>query len=421
MNMEIPEYQRPYKWSGDTVNTLFYDIVNAMKKVSCNHYRIGTIILHQEKGIGAYKIVDGQQRIITLSILLNRLLDESKDRDLKKQLIISKGKRFTEIDAIALKRNNKILKELVEDSKDKNNIKEFLLNNCYVAVIVTNSEQEAFQFFDSQNYRGKHLDPHDLLKAYHLREIYNENNRKKVVDIWENRDSKAVKKLFEDYLFPLVQWYKYYDGLDYDDSKISVFKGVVCKNGSNYNFAKYIHMANQKEYVHQLTQPLIAGEGFFDFTDHYEKLLSKVNKRIKEYFGDNISTYLPEKNRGDAYLKCLFECALTFFADRFNVESLSDTIIKKIYIWSYALRIVMHAIYPKTINKYALGENERVNTGINIFSLINQLNNPEELSSTYIPGLDDYDRIKKTVKKDILNKQEEDYKTIFNMLRGEKS
>ena len=34
--------------------------------------------------------------------------------------------------------------------------------------VVLQDISEAFQFFDSQNARGKDLEPHDLLKAYHL-------------------------------------------------------------------------------------------------------------------------------------------------------------------------------------------------------------------------------------------------------------
>jgi len=48
---------------------------------------------------------------------------------------------------------------------------DFLLNNCQVAVFILDEISEAFQFFDSQNARGRDLEPHDLLKAYHLREF----------------------------------------------------------------------------------------------------------------------------------------------------------------------------------------------------------------------------------------------------------
>ncbi|WP_206077464.1 hypothetical protein [Massilia sp. HP4] len=52
--------------------------------------------------------------------------------------------------------------DFAEDSID------FLLNRCQFVVFELTDISEAFQFFDSQNARGRDLDPHDLLKAYHL-------------------------------------------------------------------------------------------------------------------------------------------------------------------------------------------------------------------------------------------------------------
>ena len=50
-------------------------------------------------------------------------------------------------------------------------LKEYIENRCELIVVITSDVSEAFQFFDSQNARGKALYPHDLLKAYHLREM----------------------------------------------------------------------------------------------------------------------------------------------------------------------------------------------------------------------------------------------------------
>ena len=67
--------------------------------------------------------------------------------------------------------------------------------------IVTDSEQEAFQFFDSQNTRGKELAPHDLLKSYHLREMDKESEDLKVqiINQWENINTNILKDLFSIY------------------------------------------------------------------------------------------------------------------------------------------------------------------------------------------------------------------------------
>ena len=72
MNLNIPNYQRPYKWDIQNIDDLFFDITNAIHDANRYKnkfkYRIGTIILHKSKD-DIYDIVDGQQRIISLVLL----------------------------------------------------------------------------------------------------------------------------------------------------------------------------------------------------------------------------------------------------------------------------------------------------------------------------------------------------------------
>ena len=118
----------------------------------------------------------------------------------------------------------------------KASTKNYLFEHCSVVQIVTDSEQEAFQFFDSQNSRGKELDPHDLLKSYHLREMDDEEEDQKIriINQWENVNQDDLKDLFKIYLYPLTQWYKGKSGLGYSSSKIDVFKGIKTTNVFNY-------------------------------------------------------------------------------------------------------------------------------------------------------------------------------------------
>lgn len=62
----IPEYQRSYCWSESHVRDLLSDISTIQ-----NEYRMGTIILYENQG--KLEIVDGQQRLVTLEILLFNL------------------------------------------------------------------------------------------------------------------------------------------------------------------------------------------------------------------------------------------------------------------------------------------------------------------------------------------------------------
>ncbi|MBP1889334.1 hypothetical protein J2Z53_000915 [Clostridium moniliforme] len=311
---------------------------------------------------------------------------------------------------------SKRVNELNHDEGEK--YKNYLLNQCTMVQIVTDSEQEAFQFFDSQNSRGKELAPHDLLKSYHLREMRSEdeNQKVKIISKWENMDQDDLDNLFKSYLYPLIQWYKGKDGLGYNSSKIDYFKGIKVTN--IYDYAIYHKASNlyveqfnanvSNEFIafkqlnqFQLTQPLIAGRRFFNYTIHYGILLEKIQKQINGIYKKD---EIPDKRSGDIYIKQLYECSLLFFADRFGIESLTKYVIQQLYSWSYSLRLAMNAVYPQTINKYAKGQHERANYGINMFSEISEMSDPEELKLLVLK------------KPDISDNNKEKYKAVYKLL-----
>ena len=74
----VPVYQRPYSWESTQINVLLDDIFNAYAlpdKEREEGYFIGSIYIHDKneklKGlIQKYEIIDGQQRLTTISLLL---------------------------------------------------------------------------------------------------------------------------------------------------------------------------------------------------------------------------------------------------------------------------------------------------------------------------------------------------------------
>lgn len=84
-----------------------------------------------------------------------------------------------------------------EHEKEKERLKGYIENNCELIVVITKDISEAFQFFDSQNARGKALYPHDLLKAYHLREMagVSEEETEKIVKGWEQVSQSNLANL----------------------------------------------------------------------------------------------------------------------------------------------------------------------------------------------------------------------------------
>ena len=202
-NLKIPSYQRPYTWSTKSALELFNDIFKEYEN-NKNEYRIGSVILHFEcnSGLKNYNIVDGQQRLTTLTILLN-LLGQKEKLPLLEQI-------FNPLSFNSITNNNKILKQKIElltgDEKEK--FKQFILNNCTMVEIVVDNQPDAFNHFDSQNTRGKALEVHDLLKAYHLRHMADtdENKKVQIISAWENENSNDIKEIFSDFLFPIIRW-----------------------------------------------------------------------------------------------------------------------------------------------------------------------------------------------------------------------
>uniref|UniRef100_UPI0013008183 DUF262 domain-containing protein n=1 Tax=Cyanothece sp. BG0011 TaxID=2082950 RepID=UPI0013008183 len=70
---EIPSYQRPYSWEKDQVLELMDDLLDAFPYLDNNNcdYFLGSIILIQKSQKPQVEVVDGQQRLTTLTLLLS--------------------------------------------------------------------------------------------------------------------------------------------------------------------------------------------------------------------------------------------------------------------------------------------------------------------------------------------------------------
>lgn len=403
-NLKIPGYQRPYRWSTESAVTLVMDSYGAfVNKVS--EYRIGSVVLHKTIDYNnkiILNIVDGQQRLTTLSIMFfvfSELIKDAGYENLSKLL----DEKYNELSCDAIVNNLDIIRRKVKEF-DKNQLKDYvdyLLDRCTLVKIITENEQEAFQFFDSQNSRGKELAPHDLLKSYHLREMgdEHENTKVEIINAWENTKQSELENLFSDNLYPLVRWYKSKDGLNYSAKDIKIFKGI--KKNNNYNFSIYNRAANlyierfNSEGMYeltagnlinqfQLTQPLIAGRRFFQYSLHYMELYKKVDKLVTFKFKGN---KLIKSGSGDSYVYSMFINVLMFYVDKFSMDALTEARLFFLYKWAFSLRVCMKAVYRESVNKYAQGKSERVNYGLNMFSLISEMQDPMELDTVVLENV----------------------------------
>ena len=394
-NLRIPSYQRPYKWNRKHIRNLFYDLRDAMGK---KEYQIGSVILHENDGY--LDIVDGQQRLISISLFLH-LLDDLENYKGAKQLLSSAV--FGELSCYHASENYNEWKNLTQlvGENEAQDICNFLLENCAVSVITMPQERlsEAFQLFDSQNNRGKSLEPHDLLKAYHLRKQDSEDE--KIVEKWEQfveDKDLSLKELFDKHLFRMRRWSRGETGLTnkrygsylrFTEDFIDDFKGVDLNQNFPY-LELYRHIENLPM---SITMPIIDGSKFFEYIESAHETIKEHKDFLNEELGFSDEPEGEEKNLAypegmlniynsskGRYLKChnIFLNICSLFADRFGKDELSKEIVETLFIWSYYPRVKSKAIYDATVGNYAAGGRFRQKEIQKLFQLLSHAVTPND-------------------------------------------
>lgn len=382
MDLDIPDYQRPYKWGIRNVEDLISDISNSIAESERFNnkfkYRIGTIILHRNN-CGSYEIVDGQQRILTLTLLKKCIAPDFSCSILELEF----DNKVTQQN---IKTNFTFMREWfsLNPSSRERFISAFS-DILEVVVVCVDKLSEAFQLFDSQNTRGKELDPHDLLKAYHLREMKSfPYEMEHAVTKWEAKDTKAIRELFDLYLFPIWNWSRGFKSRPFTVKEIDTYKGIT--ESSGYFYAR---RAGKAMPYFQITEPFIAGNDFFEMVEHYMYLLQDIMAEINtEDKFSKIKDVLKIKSSstGFKYSKNLFFCALLCYYDKFH--NFDEMAVKKLFIWALMLRVDMENLGFDSINCYAIGdENNRYTNTIAMLQRINLARKHSEISSLQIKVL----------------------------------
>jgi len=85
-DFRIPDYQRPYAWEREQATQLLEDLLEALDRGGDEPYFLGSIVLVKHKGVSDAEVIDGQQRLTTLTILLAVLRDLTGDDELRQNL-----------------------------------------------------------------------------------------------------------------------------------------------------------------------------------------------------------------------------------------------------------------------------------------------------------------------------------------------
>lgn len=402
MEIDIPDYQRPYKWTIQNIEELLGDISTAINQAGLYRtpfkYRVGTIILHENEH-GIFDVVDGQQRIISL-LLIKQCIETGV------KCPISKKKFSNKITQTNIHDNYMFIREWfsLKNKDDKKNFIRAFDEILEVVVISVEKVSEAFQLFDSQNTRGKSLDPHDLLKAYYLREMKKyPYEMEHAVTKWESKDTNQIRELFDLFLFPVWNWSRGLKSKPFTAKEIDTYKGIP--ESSTYSYAR---RASKAMPCFQITETFISGNDFFEMVDHYLYLIHDIKKEIfnnqdfaeiksiicngKEVSSIKEMDSVKYGSAGFVYARNLFYCALLCYYDKFH--NFDEMAVKKLFTWAFMIRVDVENLGFDSINKYAIGDddNSRYTNAVAMFSKISFARLHNEISSLHIKVKRDPDR-----------------------------
>lgn len=233
----VDYYQREYKWEDKQVQELLTDLAGAFQEDyqsdhdpravrSYGHYFLGSVILSQKEGHTF--IVDGQQRITTLTLLLiylHNLQQGVPGRRVKiDDLIYSEqyGERSFNIDVperrpalealfaatipdegdhpesveTMVARYRYLADHFPADLKERAlpYFVDWLIENVLVVEITAYADEDAYTIFETMNDRGLSLTPLDMLKGYVLNKITEPREKERASKTWKAR-VEAVAEL----------------------------------------------------------------------------------------------------------------------------------------------------------------------------------------------------------------------------------
>ncbi len=190
---EVPIYQRNYAWEKDEIGALIGDIYDAYRKNANSVYYIGTLVSFN-KGDNVFEIIDGQQRLTTLTLILealgvsirNRLTYRARKKATNTLKTLPKFE--TEEPDNGIVNGFRFVKAALNEipSAERDTFKRFFLNKVHIIHYQVPRDIDLNHYFEIMNSRGEQLEKHEIVKAKLLSELTNPEDRSKFNRIWES-------------------------------------------------------------------------------------------------------------------------------------------------------------------------------------------------------------------------------------------
>lgn len=241
----IPLYQRPYSWATEQAEELLNDLLEALPATSAQvqdgePYFLGSIVLIKQDGQPPSEVIDGQQRLTTLTILFAAMRDTLRDLGYAgagglNKYLFQEGDAFTgtpDRPRLSIReRDNGFFRQAVQDasldlsslqavvlSDPQRNILEnynlfcsrlkalgqetclrlsrYILTNCFLVAVSTPNMESAYRIFSVMNDRGMDLSYTDILKSEIIGAIP-EVKREAYTQTWESTEEALGRASFE--------------------------------------------------------------------------------------------------------------------------------------------------------------------------------------------------------------------------------
>lgn len=238
---QIPPYQRPYSWGGEQVAELIDDLLWATGDEPPSKrppYFLGSIVLIKDPHSPDADVVDGQQRLTTLTILISvlreladgpnekahvdvflrrqgnpnlgtkdipRLSVRDRDAEFFRKTIQEGGESDVadDCDTDARRRmieNRNLIRERLNalSVEQRARILPFAAQRCFLVVVEASDQASAYRIFSVMNDRGLDLSATDILKADIIGAIDGEADQAKYNDVWESLEDTLGRDAFGD-------------------------------------------------------------------------------------------------------------------------------------------------------------------------------------------------------------------------------
>ena len=268
LKLTIPDYQRIYCWNDNNIKTLWNNLKEMPEGLD---YHLGAIILQRQDD--GYDIIDGQQRLVTLTLILRALGYEGN-----MPLLLQRFKSQEACDNIS---NAKyVIQEIKGWDCDENNL---MLNNILshltfsVLLLKSNNLDLAYTFFSNQNSRGVRLSDYDILKAHHLRFlITNDSQAEHLARRWntisqdtDSDNEPFIHKTLGLYLFRIRKWMRKHSCDEMNSNR------PIKDEYSAAPLIPGIPPFGERFYFYEKIQ---GGAHFFAFTDYFVDLYKQFVK-----------------------------------------------------------------------------------------------------------------------------------------------